>query len=174
MQCVRAKFLPGLAVVALLLAACDSSRDTQVAAAPAAGFTCTARASGVAGLPGEWQPFAADIDDCALHGADGLVALHVITVSASRFYARQSSGAATVDLPKPLIISATGKQIGRLPYNYPDDPPLASTLAFEDWRDGLPRTIRIAVTDPTVTGDHDLSMAWQESRGEYVGGTEEK
>ena len=36
----------------------------------------------------------------------------------------------------------------------------------------MPRLIRIAVHDPTVTGDHELLMNWDESKREYVGGAE--
>ncbi len=162
----------GLVVLGLALAACDSTPGPQSTAA--VGFVCAPRAAGAADLSGEWQTFAADIDECSLRGADGAVAVRVVAVSAKKFYARQPDGAPTVGMPKPLIVSATGKTIGRLPYNYPDDPPFASALNFEDWRDGLPRRIRIAVTDPTVSGDHELAMTWDESKGEYVGGEEKQ
>ena len=107
-----------------------------------------------------------------LRVADGTVALRVITVSAQRFYASIPDGSVTEKLPQPLILSATGLPIGRLPYSYPDDPPFAAKLGFDEWRDGMPRLIRIAVHDPTVTGDHELVMNSDESKREYVGGAE--
>ena len=166
--------LPGLSCAIagyLALAACHSPTESTPVPA-SAQFKCAPRTGGAAELPQEWQRFGAHIDECSLHAADGKVALRVVTVSAQRYYASKPDGAVTEKLPQPLILSATGSPLGRLPYSYPDDPPFAADLEFEQWRDGMPRLIRIAVHDPTVTGDHGLVMNWDESKREYVGGAE--
>ena len=155
----------------LTVAACDSPMESKLAPVTAE-LLCAPRTGGAAELQDEWQRFADYIDECSLSAADGKVALQVVTVSAQRLYADKPEGTVTEQLPQPLILSVTGSPIGRLPYSYPDDPPYAADLGFEEWRDGMPRLIRIAVHDPTVTGDHELVMNWDESKRKYVGGAE--
>jgi hypothetical protein len=155
----------------MLLVACQAPVDSPARAA-IGQISCAPRTGGAAGLPDEWREFAPEIDECLVSGVDGAVALRLIAVSGQRFYAGKPDGTVTVPMPKPLILAATGAPVGRLAYNYPDDPPFASKLSFKDWRGGIPRQIVIAVKDPTVTGDHALVMNWDDAKRAYVGGTE--
>jgi hypothetical protein len=95
-------------------------------------------------------------------------------VSAQRYYAGHPPGTATVSLPKALVLAPSGREIGRLPYSYPDDPPFALELSFSQWRGGQPQQIDILVRDPTVTGDHRLTpMRWNAQTGRYTDATEQ-
>ncbi len=134
---------------------------------------CQPRTEGATGLSDEWRPFAQFIDVCRLESPGSAPSLEIISASATRYYKDQPSGAVTVPLPKPIIRSTEQVEVGRLPYGYPDDPPMTMELTFSDWRDGRPRQIEVFVRDPTVSGDRHLTpMRWDSTTSRYVGGTE--
>jgi len=134
---------------------------------------CAPKKDKLQGLQKEWTPFADFIDVCTLSSADGSPALSIITVSALRYYADRPDGAETTSFPKPLILAPGGKEIGQLPYSYPDDPPFEIELSFSAWHDNRPEQIDILVRDPTVSGDHRLTpMRWNATTGRYEGGVE--
>ena len=45
------------------------------------------------------------------------------------------------------------KEVGRLPYNYPDDPHIDVELKIADWTGERPSQLDIFLHDPTVSGD---------------------
>jgi hypothetical protein len=72
-------------------------------------------------------------------------------------------------MPQPLLFSPGGSQLGTLPYNFPDDPPLQLHVTFTDWVRGFPQRIDLRVIDPTAGGDRDLpSLVWDEPRSRYM------
>jgi hypothetical protein len=180
----RPELVPG--VVALLIAgaacaqrepAAERSADTaRVATAPDTAtkrVDCSPRSDSTAGLAEQWKAFGRYVDVCRVIGPDGSAALEIIAVSAGRYYADRPSGATTTPMPRPILRSMDGKEVGQLLYNYPDDPPREVELTFLDWRDGRPHQIDAVVRDPTVSGDHKLTpMRWDAASGRYVGGTE--
>jgi hypothetical protein len=119
-------------------------------------------------LDDEWQPFAAHIHACVVVDPAGIPALEILAVSAQSFYGARAQGSATVVTPLPAILLPGGKLAGRLPYNYPDDPPRATTLEFSRWQAGLPRRIAMHVRDPTVTGDHEVVLLLDVAARKYA------
>ena len=102
---------------------------------------------------------------------DGTPALEIIAVSANNYYERLSEGTDLVPMPLPLILLPGGRVAGRLPYNYPDDPPLATTLQFSEWRDEIPQRIEVHVQEAAGSGDRAMTpMVWNSRTGKYQAG----
>jgi hypothetical protein len=155
----------GACAASVVDAASHSTRES--------GLHCEPRVDGARGLTAAWAPFASFIDACTLVGPGRAPALSIVSVSARRYYAEQPAGVETTALPKPLVLGADGREVGQLPYGYPDDPPFAIELSFSDWREGRPQQIDILVRDPTVSGDRRLTpMRWNAATGRYAGGAE--
>jgi hypothetical protein len=115
-------------------------------------------------LAAEWSPFLSYTDACEVKDGRGKTVLVLLAVSAPRYYERLPSGAETVSMPKPVLFTAGGENVGALPLNFPDDPPFALQVTFANWKDGWPLRIEMFVKDPTVTGDHSLEpLVWDEA-----------
>lgn len=164
-----------VASVSALLGCTAMDHDSQVGLGAGAverrtsASQCVPRSTGAAGLPAAWQAYAPFIDTCTLIAPNGTSALTLVSVSAKRYYANRAPGAEAVELPRALIVGATGRVTGELPFAYPDDPPRALELSFADWRGGRPWRIDMLVRDPTVSGDHSLPpLLWDPIASQYV------
>jgi hypothetical protein len=119
-------------------------------------------------LTAEWQRFAAHIHACVVIDPRGMPALEILAVSAQSFYSAQPPQSMTVNLPRPAILLPGGQLAGQLPYNYPDDPPWTTTLAFSRWQAGLPERIAMRVHGRAVAGDHDVVLQWDVAARRYA------
>ena len=104
----------------------------------------------------DWGKFAKSVRICPiakLHLKPGVL---IASVWADLYYSKQADGAETVAMPNPILFSATGERLGRLPTNFPRDPPAELSLSFSDWRNGVPFRISMCVISPTASGNQRL------------------
>jgi hypothetical protein len=147
-----------------LCAACSRTSDPLTAT----DVQCVPRGLRADGLPSEWQAFADHIHACVVLDPAGVPALEIIAVSAISSHEQRSEPSKRVDMPRPLILLPGGTAVGRLPYNYPDDPPATTRLQFSAWRNAIPERIEIRLRDPTVSGDRAVVLLWNAERREYL------
>jgi hypothetical protein len=164
------RYLIVVAAAAQLIAGC-----TGIAKLPTGNLAtanCTAADSDARGTLGpEWHAFLRYVDTCDVKDADRRTVMRVLSVSASRYYAGLPDGVETVTFPKPILVTPAGHMVGRLPLNFPDDPPLVLHVTFVDWAEAWPRRIEMFVQDPTATGDHALPpLIWDASGNRFVQG----
>jgi hypothetical protein len=147
----------------------EATQSAQPARLRAAAIQCVPRGLQAAGLAEEWQAFSAHIHACVIVTPAGIPALEIITVSALSYYAQVSAG--RVRMPAPLLLRPGGEIVGRLPYAYPDDPPLATTLQFQEWQDEIPRRIEVLVHNAARPGEQQtFRMVWDSAAGGYEPG----
>jgi hypothetical protein len=119
-------------------------------------------------LSEEWGPVLSFTDACDVKDERGATVLVLVAVSASKYYEKLPQGADTVAMPKPILFTPGGENVGTLPLNFPDDPPFALQVTFANWENRWPRRIEMFVKDPTVTGDHSLEpLVWDEARRRF-------
>jgi hypothetical protein len=129
---------------------------------------CVPRGLGAEGLDAQWQPFAAHIQACVVIDPAGMPALEIIAVSVTSLAEMKPHRSEALALPKPLILLPGGRIAGRLPYNYPQAPPAATTLRFSDWHEGVPARIDVQVSGPATSETHATRrLQWDAQRGEY-------
>jgi hypothetical protein len=104
-----------------------------------------------------WEPFSEYIRVCTVRNGTSPAALPLISVWADLYYSSKPDGTETVVMPRPLLFTPKGKQVGELPVNFPTDPPVELVLHFADWRNGFPYEINLCVASPTASGDQALS-----------------
>jgi len=104
-----------------------------------------------------WGPFSEYVRVCSISSPKRPPLLLLISVWADLYYSDKPSGTETVAMPKPLLFTPKGKQVGELPVNFPTDPPSELVLFFADWRKGFPYEIRLCVASPAASGDQVLS-----------------
>lgn len=160
---VRLCVLPVSCVAPSLLVLCaacsnESAESGLTAAVP--DIQCVPRGLGAEGLDDEWQPFAAHIQACVVVDPQGTPALEILAVSASGLGDTQRTA-----VPRPVILLPGGRPVGRLPYNYPDDPPVTTTLEFAQWQAGIPYRITIRVQGRS--GAQVLAMMWDGTNRRY-------
>jgi hypothetical protein len=118
-------------------------------------------------LGAEWKPYLPFVKSCEVRRGK-TAALFVISVWANDYYASLPSSASAVDLPKPILASADGKTLGRLPEVFPRDPPRTLDVTFANWESDFPREIRLRLEDPSVTGDRNLPpLIWDPNTHTY-------
>ena len=115
----------------------------------------------------EWQPFEAYAKSCEVKRS-GSTALYLVSVWADDYEARLPAGAPAVKLPKPVLVSKDGTILGRLPVGFPRDPPRSTDVTFTKWAGDFPAQIRVDVEDPTVVGNHSLTVRWEPASKQFV------
>jgi hypothetical protein len=169
-DCRRLRATTVALMAAALLTACHDTSAGQTAVM--VGVTpadCVAPDASVrARLDEAWQPFLPFTRACTVRSPERQPALLLVSVWAERYY-EDSRSAVQAAMPKPLLLTTSGATVGRLPFNYPDDPPAALTVTFHDWRDGFPRRIELFVKDPAALGDRALPpLRWNETSRQFV------
>jgi hypothetical protein len=115
----------------------------------------------------EWAPYKAFTKSCEVKQGK-TTALYLISVWADDYYAKQPASAEAVKFPKPILAAPDGKPLGRLPMDFPVDPPRTLSVTFARWVSGFPHEVRLWVDDPTVVGDHSLpSLEWDPAAKTY-------
>jgi len=103
-----------------------------------------------------WGPFSEYVRVCSVRNGKSPVALVLISVWADLYYSDKPARTETAAMPKPLLFTPKGKQVGELPANFPTDPPAELVLHFSDWRKGFPYEIRLCVVSQTASGNQAL------------------
>jgi hypothetical protein len=116
----------------------------------------------------EWQRFLPFVRSCEVTWRKS-APLYVLSIWAEDFEATLPKDAPAERLPKPIIAANDGKVLGRLPIGFPLDPPRTTDVSFTKWLDGFPHRICIAVTDPTVLGNHSLVLTWSSQEHLFIG-----
>lgn len=123
-------------------------------------------------LSSSWQNFTPFIRVCPVYAKRSKPVLLVVSVWAELYYEQQPSGAATVPLPKPLIFTVAGRNVGELPMNFPDDPPHELILTFKNWQEEFPYRVELRVKSPTASDDQMLApLIWDKASRQYTAGS---
>jgi hypothetical protein len=120
-------------------------------------------------LPAEWTPLYRYVRACPIEQVGTKPAILLVSVFAADYYKDQpGDGVPQVKMPRPILFSPTGKVLGRLPYNFPDDPPTELQVTFSDWQAGFPARVELFLKDPAAGGDRRLRpLVWDRQRAEF-------
>lgn len=167
----RLGFFAGIwLAAAVLTGGCERTRQNVARDDPSVSPSdCAAPDPALQGrLPAEWTPFLPAVRTCSVRATDGTAVLRLVSVWADIYY-QASDSSLQVEMPRPLLLTASGDPVGRLPFNFPDDPPRELTVTFRDWKDGFPRRIDLFVKDPAVLGDRELPpLHWDGAGRQFV------
>jgi hypothetical protein len=121
-------------------------------------------------LTQEWTQFSRYVRACAVKESTEKTAVVLISIDVAGYYKDQpGTDAPQVKFPRPILFSPTGKVLGTLPYNFPDDPPTELRVTFSDWRRGFPMRIEMFLKDPAAGGDRNLRpLVWNPRREEFL------
>ena len=123
-------------------------------------------------LDSTWHSYIPFVRVCPVRTGHSKPALLIVSVWAEIYYAQQPSAAVTVPMPKPLIFTTAGRNVGEIPMNYPDDPPHELVLTFKNWKDGLPHRIELTVKSPTASDGQELApLNWDKATRKYAAGS---
>jgi hypothetical protein len=127
-------------------------------------------------LTQEWSQFSRYVRACPVKESTEKTAIVLVSIDAAGYYKDQAgTDAPQVRFPRPILFSPTGKVLGRLPYNFPDDPPTELRVTFSDWRGGFPMRVDMFIKDPAAGGDRNLRpLVWNRQREEYQQPPKEK
>ena len=128
-------------------------------------------------LPLEWQPFTPYTRVCAVRERSGAKpVLRLISIFATEYYKNQPGKAVQqIKMPEPILFSLTGQILGRLPFNFPDDPPTELRVTFCAWKERFPQRIDLFLKDPAVLGNRTLPpLIWDSTKGVFERHSKEK
>ena len=117
-----------------------------------------------------WGTYKTYIRACPLGASAKTPAkLWLLTVFA-QLYLKDHPGETTwPDFPRPLLVTADGHCLARLPELFPFDEPRTLNLRYGPSVDGMPAEIRVHVSNPAVGGDYDLPvLRWAPAQHAYV------
>lgn len=119
-------------------------------------------------LTEEWDNFLPFVRVCPIINKQKETVMLVVSVWADLFYSGKPQGFVDVSMPLPLLFLPQGRLVGRLPMNYPDDPPNELVVTFGNWRRGFPEKIDLLVKSPTPSGDQVVpSLLWNTETRSY-------
>jgi hypothetical protein len=120
-------------------------------------------------IPAEWARFSPYVRVCAVRDSKRRTVINLISVWAQLYYRDQHEPVVEqVQMPHPLILSATGEPLGSLPANFPDDPPAELRVTFAHWQHDFPQRIELFLTDPRAGGPRALrALHWDSSAKRY-------
>jgi hypothetical protein len=120
-------------------------------------------------LPAEWAPFLRYVKVCPARQAGAKPAVLLVSVFAVDYYKDQPGNVVQqVEMPRPILFSPTGTVLGRLPVNFPDDPPEELQVTFSDWQASFPARVELFVKDPAAGGNRSLRpLLWDRQRSVY-------
>jgi hypothetical protein len=118
-------------------------------------------------LSPEWDRFLPFVRSCEVKHKNS-APIFLLSIWAREFEASLPNGAPFERLPKPIVASVDGRILAHLPVGFPEDPPRSSQISFLDWVDGLPKQIRIGVSDPAVLGNRRVFLDWNPTSRTYV------
>lgn len=116
-----------------------------------------------------WKRLERFVVRCAVTDVRKATKLIVVSVSAPAYYAAQKGkNVDQIALPAARILGAQGEAFGKLPYAFPDDPPVSMRLRFLEWRDGQAQRIEMRISDPTASGNRTEYLRWRAEKKEYL------
>jgi hypothetical protein len=116
----------------------------------------------------DWAPFESYEIACPLR-YQGRVVLYVLSVNDYDIEDALPASAPAPTLPKAVIVTVQGRSLGSLPLAFPFDAPLSLHVSFSKWNNGMPRTVKLFLEDPTVVGNKNLPpLNWDEKRAQYI------
>jgi hypothetical protein len=126
-----------------------------------------AKAGYGAPLAAGWDTYKAYVRACPL-GKDASAKVWLLTIFTEPYQADHPNQV-WPDFPHPLLVTADGHCLARLPELFPSDPPRELTLRYGPPVHGVPGEIRVHVSNPALGGDYDLPvLKWEQARGAYV------
>ena len=120
-------------------------------------------------LPAEWHKYGDFVKICGLAQKKGQPAkVSIISVWAHDYYATLPAGTLWEDLPRPLIVDSSYRELGLLREVYPAEPPRDLDVHYGRWEAGMPTEIRVDVHNPAVDGNYFYTpLKWNEQNGRY-------
>jgi hypothetical protein len=118
----------------------------------------------------DWQPFLDFTRACPIKDSKRETIILLVSAWASLYFeAQPGSTIPLVPLPHAMLFSPSGKVLGSLPYNFPDDPPAELRVTFTHWEDDFPQRVGLRLKDPRAAGPRPLpSLFWDRKQGTFV------
>lgn len=172
-QFARSAVIKGCLVMwsaALTGAACASHEapslktlsPTQCAPPAQAGYRAT--------LAADWNTYKPYVRACPV-GVSGKASakLWLLTVFAQPYLDDHPGQTNWPDFPRPLLVTADGHCVARLPELFPFDEPRTLRLQYGPVVGGMPGEIRVHVSNPAAGGDYDLPvLRWNSTQRAYI------
>lgn len=119
-------------------------------------------------LPGEMEHYRAAVRVCDLARPGQPARMRLISVFTDDHYKSLPADAPWENFPRPVLVDASGRCVGRLPHLFPVDPPQELVVSAGRWRHGLPQELRLKVLSPAVGGNYRLpTLRWDAKAGAY-------
>lgn len=121
-------------------------------------------------VPAGWGAYKSYVRVCPLGAsAKAPPQLWLLTVFAQPYLDDHPGETTWPDFPRPLLVSADGHCLARLPELFPFDEPRTLSLRYGPLLDGMPVEIRVHVSNPAMGGDYDLPvLRWTPTQHAYV------
>ncbi|MBJ6724526.1 hypothetical protein [Geomesophilobacter sediminis] len=133
-------------------------------------------------LPSEFQKYINYTKKCDVKDQNNVeTKLSIVSIWVDEYYLSFSAAGRTQrweNFPLPVIVTDNFKVIGRLPEIYPRDDVTEPEVFFGKWENGMPKEIRIDVTNPAVDGDYfyppifwnSITQQYEMKKGEVIHG----
>ncbi|RUL76178.1 hypothetical protein [Dyella choica] len=121
-------------------------------------------------LAAAWGAYKPYVRACPIAASGKAPAkLWLLTVFAQPYLDDHPGETAWPDFPRPLLVTADGHCLARLPELFPFDEPRSLQLSYGPLLDGMPNEIRVHVSNPAAGGDYDLPLLrWVPSQHAYI------
>lgn len=126
-------------------------------------------------LPSTWHKYKGFIKSCGLQKKAEKAKVFIISV-----WGHEYLDANNLDMweefPLPVIVDDQWNQVGSFPELYPSELECDLKVYYGNWKMGIPKEIRIDVSNPTVSGDYYYApLRWNPNSMMYImKDTEEK
>lgn len=167
---VARRFLVALAASLFLPMAACSERPVALRTLSASECLTPAKV-GYTGVLGKgWMAFQPYVRACPLSAlSKGPPKVWLLTVFAQPWLDSHPDQSDWPDFPRPMLVTADGHCLARLPELFPFDEPRTLSLRYAPAIDGMPAEIRVHVSNPAAGGDYDLPvLKWMLQRGAYI------
>lgn len=164
------RFLVALAAGLFLPMAVCSERPAALRTLSATECSAPAKAGYTGALGQGWSAFQPYVRACPLLApGKGPAKVWLLTVFAHPWLDSHPNQSDWPDFPRPMLVSADGHCLARLPELFPFNEPRTLSLRYAAAIDGMPAEIRVHVSNPAAGGDYDLPvLKWTRQRGAYI------
>jgi hypothetical protein len=167
---IARRFLLALAGGLFLPMAACSERPAAFRTLSASECSAPAKAGYTGALAQGWSTYQPYVRACPLSGSSkGSAKVWLLTVFAQPWLDSHPGPSDWPDFPRPMIVTADGHCLARLPELFPFDEPRTLSLRYAPAIDGMPAEIRVHVSNPAAGRDYDLPvLKWTRQRGAYI------